>query len=163
MYKEPVKISSSLRTNTLMKLTPVLYVCIMFYCMYNILYPAHGNLPQSHDYLFLGLIAFVTLSFMVLFFKFRKNTMDEVWDCGHYLLVKKSGKERNILFDEIISIDYKIGKYSSKIFIELKTPNDFAKDKKLDFVPAQDVSMFGMTPPESFNDLKTRIDKARAE
>jgi len=90
-----------------------------------------------------------------------KNLVDEVDDCGHYLLVKKRGEEDTILLSNIINVNFSTDQrgVSGRITLTLASPGKFGTE--ITFAPPPAVYISFPARNEIAEDLLARADKAR--
>jgi hypothetical protein len=76
------------------------------------------------------------------FFLMKKlvwNLVDEVYDCGDYLLVKNRGEEDRVLLSNIINIGASINMDPSRITLRLVKPGEFGGE--ISFSPTVSLSL----------------------
>jgi len=87
----------------------------------------------------------------------QRNLVDEVYDCGDYLLVRNRGEEDTVPLSNIINVNF--GVKPPRITLTLDPPGKFGAE--VWFAPPPQV-YFGFTPRnEIAADLLMRADKAR--
>jgi hypothetical protein len=100
-----------------------------------------------------------------LFWKTKlRDLMDEVYDCGDYLLVKKRDEEDTILLSNILDVKFSANRDGTapRITLLLEAPGKFGKE--VSFAPP--VQFRFITNPGSRNeiaaDLLARVERARS-
>jgi hypothetical protein len=93
--------------------------------------------------------------------RFIWDLMDEVYDCGDYLLVRNRGMEENVALSNIMNVSMSIGANPPRLELRLVKPGRFGTE-----------IVFSPTRPFSFNpfarnpvaeDLMVRVDRARSK
>jgi hypothetical protein len=89
-----------------------------------------------------------------------RDLMDEVYDCGSYLEVKKRGEEDTILLSNITDVNSSVDRdrTGARIILTLESPCKFGG--QISFAPRPEVYM-GTTPEQIARDLALRADPAR--
>jgi len=77
----------------------------------------------------------------------RRDGVDDVFDCGDHLLVKKSGKEETVLLSNIINLNLSTNpqNISARITLRLASPGKFGTE--ITFSPAP-TDLHGFSPEE---------------
>ena len=90
----------------------------------------------------------------------RRDLMDEVYDCGDCLLVKKRGEEDTVLLSNINWVNFSIARHRTnpRITLCLDTPGKFGR--AISFQPPTHI--FQGSTSEIAEDLRVRVDKARS-
>jgi hypothetical protein len=88
------------------------------------------------------------------------DLMDEVYDCGDHLLVKKGDEEERIPLSSIINVGASIGVNPPRISLRLATPGRFGDEVVFSPVRTFTLNPFARNPIAE--DLIVRVDKARA-
>lgn len=100
--------------------------------------------------------------FPILFLVLRKlvwDLMDEVYDGGDYLLVKKGGKEDRIALSNIMNVSATMMVNPPRVTLRLVTPGKFGKE--VSFSPVRPLSLNPFTKNAIAESLIERVDKAR--
>ncbi len=89
-----------------------------------------------------------------------RDLMDEVYDCGDYLLVKKRGEEDTVLLSNINYVNFSTDRRGAqrRIHLRLDTPGKFGTE--ISFAPPPNI--FFPRRNEIAEDLVVRADKARS-
>ena len=89
-----------------------------------------------------------------------RDLLDEVYDCGDYLLVKRGGQEDTVLLSNINYVYFTTDRQGSqrRIHLRLDTPGKFGTE--LSF--ALSANFFSPQKSEIAEDLVARTNKARA-
>ena len=91
----------------------------------------------------------------------RRDCVDDVFDCGDHLLVRKDGKEDTVPFANIINVNFSKNPedVSARITLRLASPGKFGTE--ISFSPPPQI-YFGFPPKnEIAEDLLVRADQAR--
>jgi hypothetical protein len=90
-----------------------------------------------------------------------RDCVDEVFDCGDHLLVRKSGVEDTVPLGNIVNVNFSKDpeNMTTRITLRLATPGKFGTE--ITFAPPP--KMYFRSPPknEIAEDLITRVDRAR--
>jgi hypothetical protein len=91
-----------------------------------------------------------------------RDLMDEVDDCGDYLLVKKRNEEDTVLFSNIVGVDFSTAKdgAQARITLKLDTPGKFGT--QISFKPPPQIYLSFPHRNEIADDLRDRAHSARA-
>ncbi len=98
----------------------------------------------------------------VLFIIMRKlvwDLVDEVYDGGDYLLVKKGDKEERIPLSNIMNVSATLMVNPPRITLRLVTPGRFGKE--ISFIPVKPMSLNPFSQNAIADNLIERVDKAR--
>ena len=90
--------------------------------------------------------------------KSLQNVVDEVYDCGDFLLVRKRGEEDNIPLSNVINVNYNAR--PTRITLTLATPGKFGSE--ISFAPPPRLFVSPYYKNEIVGDLIARTTKARA-
>jgi hypothetical protein len=109
---------------------------------------------------------FLVFPFAIAFFGYYawkaniRDLMDEVYDCGDYLLVKRSGQQDTVLISNINYVYFSTDRRGAqrRIHLRLDTPGKFGTE--LSFAPPP--NLFFPRRSEIAEDLIARSDKARS-
>lgn len=90
-----------------------------------------------------------------------RDLVDEVDDCGDYLLVKKRGEEDTVLLSNIINVNFSTDPrgVAARITLRLASPGKFGTE--ISFAPPPQIHMSFPRRNEIAEDLLARADKAR--
>jgi hypothetical protein len=91
----------------------------------------------------------------------RQDLVDEVFDCGAFLLVKKRGEEDTVPLSNIINVNFSTdgGGASARITLTLASPGKFGTE--ISFAPPPKIYIGVHCRNEIAEDLLARADKAR--
>ena len=91
----------------------------------------------------------------------RGDCVDDVFDCGDHLLVKKSGEEDTVPFSNIINVNFSKNpqNISAQITLRLASPGKFGTE--ISFAPPPKIYLGFPPRNEIAEDLLVRADKAR--
>jgi len=87
--------------------------------------------------------------------------VDEVYDCGDFLLVKNRGKEEAVPLSNIININTNMSVKPSRITLKLAKPGKFGAE--ISFAPPPQFNMSPFAKNDIAEDLIIRANKARAK
>ena len=87
-----------------------------------------------------------------------QNVVDEVYDCGDFLLVRKRGEEDNIPLSNIMNVNFN-GK-PARITLTLATPGKFGSE--ISFAPPPQIYVGAYPKNEIAGDLIARAGQARS-
>jgi hypothetical protein len=89
-----------------------------------------------------------------------RDLMDDVYDCGDYLVVKKHGEEDTVPLSNINYVNFSTDRRGAqrRIHLRLDTPSKFGTE--ISFVPPPNICFPRRS--EIAEDLATRADKARS-
>jgi len=91
----------------------------------------------------------------------RQNCVDDVFDCGDHLLVKKAGEEDTVPFSNIINVNFSKNpqNISAQITLRLASPGKFGTE--ISFAPPPKIYLSFPPRNEIAEDLLVRAEKAR--
>ncbi len=91
----------------------------------------------------------------------RRDCVDDVFDCGDHLLVKKSGEEDTVPFSNIVNVNFSKNpqNLSAQITLRLASPGKFGTE--ISFVPPPKIYLGFPPRNEIAEDLLVRAEKAR--
>lgn len=91
----------------------------------------------------------------------QQDCVEDVFDCGDHLLVRKSGEEDTVLFSNIINVNFSKNpqNISAQITLRLASPGKFGKE--ISFAPPPKIYMGFPPKSEIADDLLVRAEKAR--
>ena len=117
----------------------------------------NGALKAPLFLIFLGVMAVLGYSFWKATYR---DLMDAVYDCGDYLVVKKSGQEDTVLLSNINNVRFSTdGRgVSARITLCLDAPGKFGQE--IAFAPPQ--IYFGTPRNDIASELLARVDGVRA-
>ncbi len=92
----------------------------------------------------------------------RRDLVDEVYDCGDYLLVRKRGEEDTVPLSNIINVNFSTDQrgVAARITLRLASPGKFGTE--ISFAPPPQIYMSFPSRNEVAEDLLARADKARS-
>jgi len=92
-----------------------------------------------------------------------RDLMDEVYDCGDYLLVKKGNEEDTVLLSNIINVNFSTARDGAqgRITLTLDTPGKFGTEIR--FAPPPHIYIGIPRRSEIAEDLSARAYKARSK
>ncbi len=109
-------------------------------------------------------VVFAPLVLMVVGYVVMKNLvwdlMDEVYDCGDHLLVRKGDEEERIPLSRIINVSASIAVNPPRISLRLATPGRFGDEVSFSPIRPFTLNPFARNPVAE--DLIVRVDKARS-
>lgn len=108
--------------------------------------------------IFLMPLVMIPILFLVLR-KFVWDLMDEVYDDGDYLLVKKGDKEDRIPLSNIMNVSATLMVNPPRVTLRLVNPSKFGKE--VSFSPVRPVTLNPFARNTIADDLIERVDKAR--
>ena len=144
---------SSRQTFFLKRVFPFLFIVIM-------LIPVALGLfvgPRAPALFIMPLVMLPVLS--IIMRKLVWDLMDEVYDGGDYLLVKKGGKEDRIALSNIMNVSSTMMVNPPRITLQLVTPGRFGPE--VSFTPVRPFTLNPMARSAIAKDLIERMDKAR--
>ncbi|MFZ3322651.1 MAG: hypothetical protein WA190_09775 [Usitatibacter sp.] len=103
-------------------------------------------------------LVMIPILFLVLR-KFVWDLMDEVYDGGDYLLVKKGDKEDRIALSNIMNVSATLMVNPPRVTLRLVNPSRFGKE--VSFSPVRPVTLNPFARNTIADDLIERVDKAR--
>jgi hypothetical protein len=129
-----------------------------FLALLSVVLLRNGALTNAPGFLlFLGLMS----AFGFFFWKTQlQDLMDEVYDCGNYLVVRKRGEEDTILLSNIIGANFSVNRdrTGARITLALAAPCKFGD--QIRFAPQPAIYM-GPAPEKLARDLALRAGQAR--
>ena len=87
--------------------------------------------------------------------------VDEVYDCGDFLLVKNRGKEEAVQFSNIININTNMSVKPSRITLKLAKPGKFGAE--ISFAPPPQFNISPFAKNDIAEDLIVRVNRARSQ
>jgi hypothetical protein len=92
----------------------------------------------------------------------RRNLVDEVYDCGDFLLVRKRGEEDTVLLSNITNVNFSTDQrgVAARITLRLASPGKFGTE--ISFAPPPQIYIGSPRRSEVAEDLLARADKARS-
>ena len=108
--------------------------------------------------IFLMPLVMIPILFLVLR-KFVWDLMDEVYDGGDYLLVKKGDEEDRIPLSNIMNVSATLMVNPPRVTLRLVNPSKFGKE--VSFSPVRPFTLNPFARNDDRRDLIERVDKAR--
>lgn len=87
------------------------------------------------------------------------DLVDEVFDCGDYLLVKGRGIEERVPLTNIMNVSSSMNTNPSRVTLSLATPNRFGRE--IAFSPIRNITFNPFAKNAIVEDLIIRVDRAR--
>ncbi len=115
-----------------------------------------GALEEDKMFLLMPLIMGLGGFFMMK--KFVWDLVDEVYDCGSYLLIKNNGVEERIDFQKIMNVNYIQFMNPPRVTLMIKSSNS-QPNRDISFTPPSRINFFSKDP--LVEDLIQRADQAR--
>ena len=97
------------------------------------------------------------------YFIFKKlvfDLVDEVYDCGDYLLIRNGGEEQHLALSNIMNVNTSTYTNPPRITLRLVNPGKFGTE--VAFSPLRPFSLNPFTKNRVAEDLIVRVDKARS-
>ena len=97
------------------------------------------------------------------YFIFKKlvfDLVDEVYDCGDYLLIRNGGEEDHLALSNIMNVNTSTYTNPPRITLRLVNPGKFGTE--VAFSPLRPFSLNPFTKNRVAEDLIVRVDKARS-
>lgn len=95
----------------------------------------------------------------VIMRKFVWDMVDEVYDGGDYLLIRKGGEEERIPLNNIMNVNASINANPPRVTLRLVKPGKFGSE--VTFTPRTKVSFLPFRKNPIVEDLIVRVDRAR--
>ena len=109
--------------------------------------------------MFLVAVGFMTVIGVYYTKSSLQALVDEVYDCGDFLLVKKGKEEDRISLSNIINVDFSLNVKPLRITLTLATPGKFGSE--ISFAPPPQIYLSPLPKSHIADDLIVRADKAR--
>jgi hypothetical protein len=111
-----------------------------------------------------NLVFLIVPAVMALFgFFLMKNLVwdlvDEVYDCGDFLLIRNRGEEERVLLSNIMNVSSSIAMNPPRITLRLVTPGKFGGE--ITFSPVVSFTLNPFVKSQVAEDLIVRVDRAR--
>jgi hypothetical protein len=119
---------------------------------------AAGAFQEGH-WLFLAAPLFMAVFGFIFMKKLIWNLVDEVFDCGDYLLVRKGGEEENVSLGNIMNVSASAMTSPPRITLRLLNPGKFGAE--ISFSPPARFSLNPFARNPVADDLIVRVDRAR--
>lgn len=110
---------------------------------------------------FLIVPAIMAIFGFVLMKRLVWNLVDEVYDCGDYLLVRNSGEDDNVLLSNIMNVSASLYTNPPRITLRLVNPGKFGQE--IAFSPLRKFTLNPFAKNEIYEDLMVRVDRARSK
>lgn len=109
---------------------------------------------------------FIMPGFMAVFgyFLMKKlvwDLVDEVYDCGDYLLIKNRGVEESVPFSNIMNVNASMNMNPPRITLRLVRPGTFGQE--ISFIPAASFTLNPLAKNPLAEELIIRVDNARSK
>lgn len=108
---------------------------------------------------FVGPVAMAVIGFMVMK-KLVWNLVDEVYDCGEFLLIKNRGEQERVLLSNIMNVSASTMMNPPRITLRLVNPGKFGNE--IAFSPTTPFSFNPFAKNPVAEGLIVRVDRARA-
>ncbi len=108
-------------------------------------------------------VVVIVMSFVGYYYQrgFTGRLVDEVYDCGEYLLVRKGGAEQKVPLSSIINVNYAATRRAAMVSLLLEQPGPFGRE--IEFVPPTPAFTMVNAPNATAQDLTQRAVRARAQ
>jgi len=93
--------------------------------------------------------------------RFVWDLVDEVYDCGDFLLVRNRGMEENVALSNIMNVSMSIGANPPRLELRLVKPGRFGTE--IAFSPTRPFSFNPFVRNPVAEDLMVRVDRARSK
>lgn len=90
-----------------------------------------------------------------------RDLVDEVYDCGDFLLVRKRGVEERVPLSDIINVNFATNQSPARITLTLDRPGKFGKE--ISFAPPPQIYLTPYPRNEIAEDLIARAHLARSK
>lgn len=104
---------------------------------------------------FMAAIGFILMKNLIL------NLVDEVYDCGDYLLVRNKGEEENVMLANIMNVSVTTNTNPPRITLRLANPSKFGSE--IAFSPVRKFTLNPFAKDPVAEDLIVRVDQARSK
>jgi hypothetical protein len=150
MRKISSKVSSSIQLFPFVFFGFLTFLCVLLLM--------NGALQQAP--VFLVVLGAISVGGFFIWKKTLRDVMDEVYDCGDYLSVRKHREEDTILLSNIIDVNFTVNRdgTGARITLTLESPGKFGG--KILFAPPSQFEL-GPLPEKIARDLAARADQAR--
>lgn len=105
--------------------------------------------------------AFMAVIGLLLMKSLVWNLVDEVYDCGDYLLVKNRGEEDNVALSNIMNVSATTMTNPPRITLRLVNPGKFGRE--IAFSPVRKFTLNPFVKDQISEDLIVRVDQARSK
>lgn len=112
------------------------------------------------DIMFLAVPGFMAILGFALMKKLVWDLIDEVYDCGDHLLVRRGDEEERIPLSGIINVSSSVATNPPRITLRLATPGKFGNE--ISFSPVTTFTLNPFAKNAVAEDLIVRVDKARS-
>ncbi len=123
---------------------------------------AFATIPRAIEngqWLPLVLPCFMAAVGIVVIRKTLGNLVDEVYDCGDYLVVRNAGEEEAIPLHNIMNVSVSVHAKPPRITLRLVKPGKFGQE--VTFSPVFELTLNPFARSHIADDLIVRVDKAR--
>jgi hypothetical protein len=117
-----------------------------------------GAAGESAHFLIVPLV--MGLSGFILMKKLLWNLVDEVWDCGDYLLIRNGDEEESIQLSNIMNISVSTATNPPRITLRLTHPSRFGNE--IAFSPLMKFTLNPFAKNPIAEDLTARVDRAQS-
>lgn len=142
------------------RLFPIFWIGFVLIFSGFILYASYCN-PSKQILPALIMPLFMTLIGGLLFKHLVFSLMDEVYDCGDYLLIRNKNKEIKINLTQIMNVSYIEVINPKRVTLSLREPCEFGDE--ISFTPPQRFTLNPFQINPMVKDLIQRIDRARSQ
>jgi hypothetical protein len=112
------------------------------------------------DAMFLVIPAFMAIVGFVLLKKLVWDLLDEVYDCGDFLLIKNQGEEDEVALSNIMNVSPSTFTNPPRVTLRLANPSRFGNE--IVFSPVTGFSVNPFAKNAVAEDLMVRVDRARS-
>jgi hypothetical protein len=113
--------------------------------------------------LFLLPSVFMALIGLILMKKLIWDLVDEVYDCGNYLLIRNDGREHRLELADVMNVSGSLVTNPPRITLRISNAGGAGPlGSEVTFSPKRPLSLNPFAKNEIFEDLVVRVDRARA-
>ena len=116
-----------------------------------------GVKAKSFDLLFVLAPVVMALFGVAIMRKLVWDLADEVYDCGSYLLFRKSGREQKVPLSDVMNVSHSQFSSPERVTLSLRSPGNIGSE--LTFNPPMRLNPFSKS--DLVSDLIHRVDRAR--
>jgi hypothetical protein len=138
------------------KVFPVLWFGILGVVLFSMVFSGayQRAFPMLIFPVFMALVGFFLMKKLVW------DLMDEVYDCGDFLLVKNGSEEDQVPLSNIMNVSISLLTNPQRITLRLVTPGKFGEE--IAFAPQRQFTLNPFAKNPIAEDLMVRVDQARA-
>jgi hypothetical protein len=118
----------------------------------------HTRVPNA-DPMFLIIPALMALFGFFLMKKLVWDLVDEVYDCGDFLLIRNRGEEDRVALANVMNVNASTFVNPPRITLRLRNPGKFGQE--VSFSPVTGFSLNPFAKNQVAEDLIVRVDQAR--